>query len=105
MQMNTDPGNQKGKNMQTTHSSHPVKQGKQKEPFQPNNGMLLPLKSLKIPFSQIVHIIHNKIASQITATQCWPTPLLQQASNSTTCLGITQETLNKLKSKFHELYA
>ena len=57
-------------NMQTTHSSHPVKQGKQKEPFQSNNGMLLPLNSLKISFSQIVHIIHNKIASQINAAQC-----------------------------------
>ena len=91
--------------MQTTHSSHPVKQGKQKELFQRNNGMLLPLNSLKISFSQIVHIIQNRITSQITAAQCWPTPLLQQASNSTTCLGITQETLNKLKSKFHERYA
>ena len=56
--------------MQTTHGDHTVKQGKQKEPFQPKNGMLLPLKSLKIPFSQIVHIIHNRIASQITAAQC-----------------------------------
>ena len=39
----------------------------------------------------IVHIIHCGIEPQKEAALCCPTPLCQQASNSTTRLGITQD--------------
>ena len=52
-----------------------------------------PLKVLRLCSHKIVHMMHCGIAPQITIAQhLLPTPLLQQASRSTTCLGVTQET-------------
>ena len=79
---------------------------KQEKPFQFNDGMFLPIESLKFYSCKIVHMMHCGIALQIITTQHMPpTHLFQQASRSTTCLGITQETPKRLNTNIHKLYA
>ena len=47
-------------------------------------------------------IINCRITPQTYAVPCRPTCLSQQASNSTTCLGITQQIQYKLNTKDHK---
>ena len=65
-----------------------------------------PLKVLRFYSRKIVHMMHCEIAPQITIAQHLPpTTLFQQASRSTTCLGITQENPKSLNTNIHKLYA
>lgn len=53
----------------------------------------------------IVHIRRNSIILQISAAQPCLMPLLQQASTSSTCLGVTQETSKRHNISDHKLLA
>ena len=61
-----------------------------------------PLKILLFCSRHKFHIINYGMTSQTDADLCRPTSLNQQASNSTVCLGITQEIPNKLNTKDHK---
>jgi len=61
-----------------------------------------PSKILLFHSRHMFHIINCGITSQTDADLCRPAPLNQQASNSTTCLGIIQEIPNKLNTKDHK---
>ena len=58
-----------------------------------------PSKILLFHSRNMFHIISCGRKPQTDAVLCHPTPLSQQARNSTTCLGITQEIPNKLNTK------
>ena len=61
-----------------------------------------PSKILLFRSRYIFCIINCRITPQMYAILCRPTPLSQQASNSTTCLGITQQIPCKFNTKDHK---
>lgn len=82
---------------------HPIAQWKGEKSFQIQDGMLLPLKVHSFRSLQMVHIRQSGIAHRISTAKHHPKPPFQHANNSTTCLGITQETPYKKKTKEHRL--